>query len=298
MKTTRSATALIVQLCLFLIAGGAGAESLKIISWNMEWFPGHRPTASAAEADAHMKGCQEALKAMNPDIFIGVEVNDWNAFREVCSAVPGLTVNAVSSFRDPLTGVIRPQQIGIASKLKCYGASWESWKANVPNISRGFTFAALEDPASGGLIMVYGNHLKSNRGSDDPEGARNVAAMRDEQAKQLLGHMEEMTVAYKDKKITGWIAGGDFNTNHDGQFPLCHAIGILTKGGYSNTWLDVPRESRLSWRALPGGRFESTTFDYVLAKGFGGLKARLIDQPMALSDHCPVQLLLPETVKK
>lgn len=296
MKFLRLVFLLLVQATFLLSATGhASADPLKVISWNMEWFPGHRPTASAAEADAHMKGCQEALKAMNPDVFIGVEVNDWNAFKEVCSVVPGLTVHAVSSFRDPETGVIRPQQIGIASKLKCFGAWWEPWKANVPNISRGFTFSALEDPASGGLIMVYGNHLKSNRGSDDPAGAKNVADMRNEQAKQLLAHMTEMTTAYKDRKITGWIAAGDFNTNHDGQFPLCHVIDILTKGGYTNTWRNVPRARRLTWRTNPGGRFEPTTFDYVLSKGFGNtLQATLLDQPMALSDHCPVQLFLPE----
>lgn len=299
MKARLSARPLIVQLLLLLLMFQAGAAPLKVVSWNMEWFPGHRPTASQAEADAHMKGCQDALKAMNPDIFIGVEVNDWNAFREVCSVVPGLTVNAVSSFRDPMTGAIRPQQVGIASKLKCYGAWWEAWKANVPNISRGFTFAALEDPATGGLIMVYGNHLKSNRGSDDPAGARDVADMRNEQARQLVSHMKEMAVAYQDKKITGWLAAGDFNTNHDGQFPLCHVIDILTKdGGMTNTWLDVPKEQRLTWRTEPGTRFDPTTFDYVLARGFGELKASLIDQPMELSDHCPVQLLLPEPEQK
>lgn len=288
----RSLSAILALLCL-LTPAWSGTAPLKVISWNMEWFPGKRPTASTAEAATHMKAGQDALKALNPDIFIGVEVNDWNAFHEVCAVVPGLTVHVVSSFVDPMTGEIRPQQIGIASRLKCQGASWEAWKANVPNISRGFTFAALGDPDNKGLIMVYGTHLKSNRGSDTPEGATSVAAMRDEQAKQLLGHMKLMAVAYGKQPIRGWLAGGDFNTNHDGQFPQCHVVDILTKGGLQNTWLQVPREKRLTWRTEPGGRFESTTFDYIFAKGFGNVTATALEVDLSVSDHLPVQLLLP-----
>ena len=287
----------ILSVCLLLFAllssAKADADPLKVISWNMEWFPGKRPTASAAEADAHMKAGQEALKSLNPDIFIGVEITDWDAFHQLCSVVPGLTVHVVSTFTDPLTGEVRPQQIGIASKLKCHGAWWAAWKANMPNISRGFSFAALESPDGGGLIMVYGNHLKSNRGSDKAEGAKNVGSMRDEQAAQLLQHMKDMTVAYTKHPIRGWLAAGDFNTNHDGQFPECHAVEILTKGGLYNTWLGVPKEKRLTWHDYPGGKFDPTTFDYIFTKGFGELTA---STPMAdekVSDHLPVQLLLP-----
>ena len=286
----------ILSVCLLLFAlispAKADADPLKVISWNLEWFPGKRPTASAAEADAHMKAGQEALKLLNPDIFIGVELTDWNSFHQLCSVVPGLTVHVVSTFTDPLTGEIRPQQIGIASKLKCHGAWWAAWKANVPNISRGFSFAALAAPG-GGLIMVYGNHLKSNRGSDTSEGAKNVGGMRDEQAKQLLQHMKDMTVAYTKFSIKGWLAAGDFNTNHDGQFPECHAVEILTKGGFYNTWLGVPKEKRLTWHDRPGGKFNPTTFDYIFAKGFGELTASTAVTDEKVSDHLPVQLLLP-----
>jgi endonuclease/exonuclease/phosphatase family metal-dependent hydrolase len=240
-----------------------------------------------------MKAGQEALKAMNPDVFIGVEVNDWDAFHQVCSVVPGLVVHVVSSFRDPMSGNIRPQQIGIASKLKCRGAWWETWKANVPNISRGFSFAALESP-SGKLLMVYGNHLKSNRGSDKPEGEKSNAEMRAEQTRQLLAHTKEMSTAYEDYTMGSWIITGDLNTNHDGQFPQCKVLELLTSAGYYNTWLGVPKEERLTWRTDPEDRFKPTTFDYFLTRGLPPLKATVIDQPMSISDHTPIQLLVPQ----
>ena len=50
MKPFLSALLILLFLCTPVCSG---TEPLKVISWNMEWFPGKRPTASAAEAEAH-----------------------------------------------------------------------------------------------------------------------------------------------------------------------------------------------------------------------------------------------------
>lgn len=284
----------LVSGLLAVLAAASASEPLRLVNWNIEWFPGHRPTASAEEAEKHMKECQTALKAMNPDIFVAQEIHDWAAFHELVSVVPGLTVHVVSSFRDAESGRIRPQQIGIASKLKCRGAWWENWAANYPNISRGFSFAALEHP-DGGLIMVYGNHLKSNGGGNTEDGAKNNAAMRDEQVKQLLAHRQTVTTAFSSHSITGWVIAGDFNTNHDGQFPHDTVIQSMVDGGCHNSWTGVPREKRLTWRSDPepeNRRFEPTTFDYIFTDGFIPQKAFLIEVPRELSDHYPIGIKL------
>lgn len=277
-------------LLFFTALVASAAEPLRFVNWNVEWFPGLRPSAPEEDVVKHMKGCQEALKKLNPDIFVAEEVRDWDAFYELVSAVPGLEVHVVSSFRDAESGRIRPQQIGIASKLKCRGAWWESWAANYPNISRGFSFAALEHP-SGGLIMVYGNHLKSNSGGNDIEGAKNNGAMRDEQVKQLIAHRKTMETAFDGHPIVGWIAAGDFNTNHDGQFPHDTVIKSMVAGGYYNTWANVPKEKRLTWRsdADPATRrFEPTTFDYIFTQGLKKTDAFILEVPRELSDHYPI----------
>ena len=287
MKTIRSLT---VVLAAFLLVAPhlVAAEALKVVSWNLEWFPGKRPTASAAEADQHMKLAKEALREINPDIFVGVEVRDWAAFQELVAAVPGLTNHVVSSFIDPETGEIRPQQIGIASKLTCRAAGWEPWKANVPNPHRGFSFAALEDK-SGGLLMIYGNHFKSNRG--DPA---EVAAMRNDQAKQLIAQRTIMEKAFTGKTISGWILAGDFNTNQDNQFPECHVVADLVAAGFRNTWADTPLEKRLTWRSEPKSQFKPTTFDYFFTLGLGDLSATMLDSSPEVSDHHAIQLLIPQ----
>lgn len=269
------------------------AGPLRFVCWNLEWFPGKRPTASEKEAKDHMKEAQAALKKLNPDIFVAVEIRDWAALQELVSVVPGLTVHTVSSFYDTTTGKLGFQQVGIASKLVCRGAWWENWQATMPAISRGFSFATLEVPKEG-LLMIYGVHLKSNRGSDDPGGAKNVADMRNNQAAQLIAHRKKIEVTFAEQGILGWIACGDMNTNHDGQFPLCNVVKIMAEGGFYNTWSTTPKEKRRTWLPPKDSPFEATTFDYIFTSGLKKNAAMVIDASEDVSDHTPVGLLVEE----
>lgn len=278
---------LLVALAALSVTSLPAAPPLKVVSWNIEWFPGKRPTASAEEADKHMKDARAVLKKLDPDVFVATEIRDWASFQELISVVPGLVTHVVSNFVDPETGEIRPQQIGIASKLTCRAAAWEAWKANVPNPARGFSFAALEEK-DGGLLMIYGNHFKSNRGEP-----AEVAAMRNDQARQLAGQRSVIEKAFLGRKISGWILAGDFNTNHDGQFPGCNVVADLTAAGFYNTWANTPQKKRLTWRARPDGKYASTTFDYFFTLGLGTPTAILLDTPMDVSDHCAIALALP-----
>jgi len=281
-----------LSLLVFLPAGTLKAAApLRCVFWNLEWFPGKRPTASEKEAKDQMKDAQAVLKKLNPDIFIAAEIRDWAAFQELISVVPGLTVNAVSSFYDTTTGELSPMQVGIASKLICRGAWWENFQATMPTMTRGFTFAALEDPA-GGLIMIYGVHLKSNRGSDRPGGAQNVADMRNDQARQLLEHRKKIEVTFAEQGILGWIVGGDMNTNHDDQFPLCHVVKLMTDGGFYNTWANTPKKKRLTWLPPSDSPFEATTFDYIFTSGLKKNDAVVINASEKISDHTPIGLMI------
>lgn len=273
-----------LTLCGFLHAG----TPLKVITWNLEWFPGQSPKASTKEAADHMKDAQEALKKLNPDVFIGVEIRDWAAFDELVSVIPGLKPHVVSNFIDPTTGEVRPQQLAIASKLVCRAASWEPWKPTLPEMARGFSFTALEQK-NGELLMVYALHLKSNRG--DPA---EVAAMRNEQTTQLIAHRPIIEKAFLGKTIGGWILTGDFNTNHDAQFPLCKVAELLTTAGYRNTWADTPQKKRLTWVSRPDSEYKPTTFDYFFTFGLGDLNATLLDTSEKLSDHKAIGLAIPQ----
>ena len=270
------------------------SEPLKALTWNIEWFPGGRPKAKQSEKDKQFAAVQTELAKAKPDIFIAQEVSDEEAFKKLVATMPGMKVDVLSRFPEPDSDKIGLQQCAIASNLKADSAFFEPFKptVNLPNLRRGFAFAALQHP-DGGLIMVYSVHLKSNRGSDTPEGEQDVANTRAESVRQILAHKSEMEKRYAGREVLGWMVAGDFNTNHDGQFPKCTAIADIVKAGFHNTWDKTPKEQRLTWHNSPWDKkFKPTTFDYMLTVGFKETEAKAITASRDTSDHDPMLLML------
>jgi endonuclease/exonuclease/phosphatase (EEP) superfamily protein YafD len=194
----------------------------------------------------------------------------------------------VSSFRSETDGTLWPQQIGIASNQPVEAAWAEAWHQTI-GLPRGFSFAAVNLPApETGVLLVYGVHLKSNRGSNDFEALAN-SRMREESAAQLLEHVSQMERLTFKGRIRGILIAGDFNTNQDGQFGDA-TLDILVKGGFHNTWAGVEKKNRLTWRGSE--QFEPTTFDYIMTKGLPAMTAKMIEVPEAASDHRPVTITL------
>lgn len=289
MKVTR-------LLALLALTATASAGEIKLMAWNIEWFPGGSPSPEEAAIDAQKKAVAEVVVRENPDIFIGQEVRNWQAFADLAAAVPGLRAVVVSSFRNDFAGgSLAAQQVGIASKLPVESTWSEKWKdtpvtAETP--PRGFSFAAVNLPApdTKGVLLVYGVHLKSNRGnSNNPDADAANYKMREESAHQMLKHVEEMEKTLFKNRVRGVVIAGDINTNQDGQFGD-KTLEILTAGGFHNTFAEVPRADRLSWRG--SNAYEPTTFDYILTKGLGTGKAHLAEAPKSASDHWPVLITL------
>lgn len=278
-----------------LLCSAASAEPLKAMSWNVKWFPGGYAEATKAEQTEHIDAAQKIVAAADPDIFLAQEIRDETALKALIKNNPDLKIHVMSKFLNFEDKKPFPQQCAIASKLEAHSASEVPYKfiKNLPSLNRGFAFAALKHP-DGGLIMTYCVHLRSNRGSEDPNMEKIIATTRAEAIKQIIAHKNETTKKFADQKIIGWVIGGDFNSNHDGQFPLCTAIADLTKAGFHNTWNQTPQKDRLTWRNNP--RFEdykSTTFDYIFTSGFAKNQATLIPNvPLKVSDHAPVVLEL------
>lgn len=278
-----------------LLCSTASAEPLKTMSWNVKWFPGGYAEATKAEQTEHINAAQKIVAAADPDIFLAQEIRDETAFKALINNNPDLKIHVMSKFLNFEDKKPFPQQCAIASKLEALSAFEVPYKfiKNLPSLNRGFAFAALKHP-DGGLIMTYCVHLRSNRGSEDPKMEKIIATTRAEAIKQIIAHKNETAKKFADKKILGWVIGGDFNSNHDGQFPLCTAIADLTKSGFYNTWDQTPKKDRLTWRNNP--RFEdykSTTFDYIFTSGLVKKQAALIPNvSLKVSDHAPVVLEL------
>ncbi len=81
-------------------------EPLKLVSWNLEWFPGGSPGASTEAGATKMFAAQNALRAINPDILCLQEIRDWAAANELVSVLPGFHVAIASAFKGKQQQVI------------------------------------------------------------------------------------------------------------------------------------------------------------------------------------------------
>lgn len=269
-----------VVILAFFTVFSASAAPIKVVSWNLQWFPGGKPKARQADKKTHMKAAQEALKVLNPDVLCLQEVRDWKAVEELVSVVPGLRVDVVSRFDGD-------QQQAVASKLPPDSAWSEKWASGaVSDIPRGYAFAALKMP-SGGFLLVYSLHMKANGGGDD---VSNIAK-REESSRQLLEHAIAMQKLYGVRGPVGVLFTGDFNTTLDAdpRFDAETTIRNLLANGFKSGWEGVPFEQRITH---PGsGNWPSITFDHVLTYGVKAQPAR-VDPVPGVSDHMPVVLLV------
>lgn len=112
--------ALVLAICLSTVLPAVAAP-IKVMTWNLEWFPGRSQSADEAAKSEQMAAAQAIVKANDPDILLLQEIADWGAAVELCSVVPGLDVATVSNFGYPQNQVV-------ASKLpadSAWSAKWE-----------------------------------------------------------------------------------------------------------------------------------------------------------------------------
>lgn len=247
---------------------------LRIVSWNLQWFPGHVPESNPEQQKEHMAAARDALRKLTPDVFLGQEIRDWNAMAELVSVYPGLKVQVASTFGD------RPQNQTIASRLDADSAWSESWKYGPANPPRGYSFAALRLPG-GRFLLCYSLHLKSNLGE-----LRSNIAMRHESSRQLLHHAAEMLAVYGKRGPCGVMVAGDMNTSlDDPKFKPDASVHALIAAGFHWTHDGVPFAKRTT---IPADEnFPDNCFDHILTLGLGKPVAMVVPFPK-ISDHNPV----------
>jgi endonuclease/exonuclease/phosphatase family metal-dependent hydrolase len=272
------------------LASAALTHAATVTALNFEWFPGKRPQPTQEEIDQHITDTAKSLAKLGADIFIATEVCDAEAFRiSLNKASPDMELHVISNFSDLESDADRRnQQIAIASRLPAVAGWAEAWIPTSEQHRRGFAFAALKNPATGGLIMVYGLHLKSNR-SGTPEEAQINYDIRNASAEQLIKHAKLMEEKFAGETIEGWILAGDINTNHDGLFGD-QVVELFNEAGFLNTWKKTPPAERFTWKG--NNRFSPGTLDYIFLKGFGDVESRIIEIPGEVSDHNAVSAII------
>ncbi len=267
-------------LVLWILLAALRAENapLRIVTWNLQWFPGKSPGAGKDAAVLHIEEVQKSLLRINPDIIVFQEVAAEAPLVEAISVLKGFRVSIVSRFKNA-AGFIDGQQIAICSRFPSkfvYSAPWEKGWAGAP---RGFAFAAL-NCGHGRVAGVYGLHLKSNLG--DPQ---TNTAKREDAAVQLLAH-RQASLKEEASDVTHWVVCGDFNTDDQNkEVPSERTFKSLEQDGFFWTFEGVPFERRITCPAK--GSYKAASFDHIFTVGFGRPVASPLSE-IGGSDHFPV----------
>ena len=250
------------------------ANTIRIVSWNLDWFPGKKPEPTATEEKDHVAQAQQVLKELNPDVLLLQEVRDWNSAVKLCSALPNLRVEVISRFQPRLQNQV------IATNLPVETAWSDEWKHVNGDPPRGYVFAAIKLPENR-FLLTYSLHLKRNVGAP----AMNPIKMR-ESIRQLLDHAQTMKADYGARGKVAFLVGGDLNTSlDDPQFAKEQTLQSLIASGFHWSFDNVPFAQRITIPAKGG--YADNCFDHIFTDGLGKQTAFVKPYPKA-SDHNPV----------
>ena len=249
-------------------------QVIRVVSWNLNWFPGGKEKATAEEAAAQMGLAQKAIGDLKPDLLLLQEVRDWKGAEELCREVPEVRVQVISRFQP------RPQNQVMATNLKVDGGWSDEWKRGDEDPPRGYVFGAIA-VQPGHYLLVYSVHLKSNVG-----GVEGAMRKREDSARQLLRHVGEMLKEYGQWGKCAVMICGDLNTHEDGgEFAKERTISALKAAGFRSGFEGVPAAERVTHPAK--GIYKDACFDYIFTLGMGEQRAVVKGYPR-VSDHQPV----------
>lgn len=285
MQNLRRLTAALLLLAAAVAA--AEAASLRVTTWNLNWFPSGSPDRLAPEREQRsIEQAGAILAGLDSDVIVLQEVRDWDAAERLAQAL-GENYQAVicSRFPDERTGAPAGRQLAILSRLPVESSWADRWRAESwLHPAGGHVFAAVR--VGDTLTGVFGVHLKNNLTPGDLfQGTQLNILQREVCVDQLLSQIEKL-----DNQQPGaygaFVIAGNFNTCRD-QAALVseRTVGLLHESGFRSGFEQVPLVARVT---CPGrGRYPDATFDYIWSRD------AVLDRPplitaAALSDHHPV----------
>lgn len=256
---------LIVWLALGLGLQANDLQELRVLTWNLNWFPGAArgvPTSPDQEA-SRIAAVAAALRQASADVVILQEVRDAAACRALAVALQPqrYELSICSQFKD-FGGMPGLQQLAILSKhpaARAVAVRWSSF--GVADPPRGFVHALYQ--IGNCALLVYGVHLKSNLTQGDVLRDRQLNMLKRElAADQLLQHQREQARHLSQAVV---VVGGDFNTNADQEeFLSEQTLALFHQAQFRSGFEGLAREARVT---LPGsGRHADATFDYLFVK--------------------------------
>lgn len=264
----------LILSALLLCCPAFGGEIVRLVTWNLEWFPGKKPVATQQQRDAHFLEVAAVLPQFRADVIVLQEVRNGEVAEQLAKLLPGFQMHVTSSFKDAFTKTTGEQQIAILSRYPADAAWAEPWKRGWANAPRGYAYAKLMIGSK--PLHVYGLHLKSNLGDPVENTSKREDAME-----QLVAHVQTQA-----KKTEPVAVVGDFNTSKE-QVNLASdtTLAKIEKAGFFWTFEGIPLAHRIT---IPGkGRYPDACFDHIYVRGAGRPAAQVLTNTPG-SDHFPV----------
>ena len=252
---------------LFGLAGCEQAaepvESIEVVSWNLQFFPGRVKAPTAEEEEVHLVAVREEVKKLKADVFCFLEMKTRGGVEDLVSVLPGFEVRVCSEFPE-LYGA--PLQMGIASYLKPVAEGWKLYEKTEAEPPFGMAHAVFELGDEHLLVAVV--HLQANVG-----GVEETIPGREDGARQALVMIEEILEQLRERgieKVSTMICG-DYNMEPgEGRWGEDGTDEILKDGGYAWGFDGVPFEERITW--LSSGKYPDASFDHVFHRMSEGRK--------------------------
>ena len=259
---------------LLFTATANGTEVVRLLTWNLEWFPGKKPAASEEARDAHFREVAAVLPQFRADVIVLQEVRNDEVAQRLAKLMPGYKVHVTSRFLDSFSHTLGEQQVTILSRFEAESAWSESWQRGWAHAPRGYAYAKLL--ISGKPLHVYGLHLKSNLGNPIENTSKREDAME-----QLIKHIKGQT---QNKESA--VVVGDFNTSKE-QVNLAgdRTLMKIEEAGFFWAFQGIPLEQRIT---IPGkGKYPDACFDHIYVRDLGHPVATVLKDTPG-SDHFPV----------
>lgn len=283
-------------LALALAVQLAAAETWKITTWNLEWFPSGKPNLVDATIEAkRTAAAAKVLRDLDPDVILLQEVRDEAAVEALAKQIGrGHHVAVVSRFK--FGNKLGEQQQAILAKQPATAAYWKEWTTRqLVNPPRGYAFATFKTK-SGNVVAFYSLHLKANTLSrsakTEEEKAKSAASnrlQRELAAVQTIEHLRDIS-RIAETRPAAVVVGGDFNTDPtDTKFAGESTLKSFLSAGFEAPALKLPLAKRATLPAK--GKYTAVTFDHLLLRGVKTKSAPFVT-PNTVSDHRPVTVTI------
>jgi len=270
----------ILAILLLLLLGAQAQQpaTLRVVSWNLQWFPGGRNGATKEEQEKQISAVREEIRKLRPDILLLQEVGSAAALEETLKPLgPEWSVSIVSRFTQG--SFLSGQQVAIAARIPADSAWAEPWTNGWAQPPRGYAYASFLIGTK--RLAIYCLHLKSNLGNPSENTSKREDAME-----QLVAHLQTPRRAVPTPDAI--IIGGDFNTDDPdtptGQAAAERTFNLLRAQKFSWAFDGVRHAERITCPRK--GRYPDASFDHFFTRGLNRPLARVV--PTRASDHRPV----------